>query len=55
MTDVDRQEAWEYLEEEWNNGFDLSRSNFDLVEIFDFTQKQARALLAEFIDSVPFE
>ena len=52
MTELDRQEALEYLHGEYNNGFDVSRSNFDLVEIFDFTQKQARALLAEFIDSV---
>jgi hypothetical protein len=52
MTELDRQEALEYLQEEYNNGFDVSRSNFDLVEVFDFTQKQARVLLAEFIDSI---
>lgn len=52
MTDIDRQEALEYLQEEFNNGFDISRSNFDLVDVFDFTPKQARRLLAEFIDSV---
>lgn len=52
MTELDRQEAWEYLQEEYNNGFDISRSNFDLVDIFDFTPKQARVLLAEFIDSI---
>ena len=52
MTEQDKQEALEYLQDEYNNGFDVSRSNFDLVEVFDFTPKQARVLLAEFIDSI---
>ena len=52
MTELDRQEALEYLQDEYNNGLDVRLSNHDLVEVFDFTPKQARVLLAEFIDSI---
>lgn len=52
MKEQDKQDAMEYLQDEYNNGFDVSRSNFDLVEVFDFTPRQARRVLAEFIDAI---